>query len=626
MLRQLLCAAILCAVPALAQLPDVTTLKGIYNVRYLGVNTDPSDTAVGFSGTFTFDGNGNFTVTGQGTTAGAALKFQSTGQYTVFSSGSVAISNPFDPITANGTTLYGGVGSTGVVFASSTDTFFCDFFVAIPAATNATNATLKGSYRVASLEFLNGNFNASRDTFFNLTADGSGSLGNVSVVGTAQSLNGTATTQTSAGATYSVSGSGSGTMTLPAPNGVTAANTLLSGSKVLAVSSDGSLFVAGSNTGYDFVIGIQATANSATPLNGLYFSGYLQNFAPGSSDPNAGIYAGEGSANEIPSLSGLEIIHQRTNPDGFASYDQVYDDTFQFGSNGTVTYSDSAYAAGGNGNYAIGAGLGTSYMLVLYMKAPNVTGTGVFLNPQGVTNAANSAPFTAQYSPGEVITLYGTGLATSDATASAPFPLTLGGVQVLVSGTPAPVYSVCASCNPNQISAVIPYTVSSDPSVVMTFQVSKGGTLSNKVNGYAGATQPGIFTIPPGGISDGAIEHADGSVVTTANPAKPGETVAIFLTGLGAVDQNVTAGAAAPSNPLANVLADLAVYIGSGSNQTQATVAFAGLAPALGGLYQINVTIPTGMPAGDQLIEIVTSADGVNIDVDNAEATIPVGK
>src|SRR5215475_7015902 len=63
MLRQLLCAGILCALPALAQLPDQTTLKGIYNVRYLGVNTNPSDTPVGFSGTFTFDGAGNFTVT-----------------------------------------------------------------------------------------------------------------------------------------------------------------------------------------------------------------------------------------------------------------------------------------------------------------------------------------------------------------------------------------------------------------------------------------------------------------------------------------------------------------------------------------------------------------------------------
>jgi uncharacterized protein (TIGR03437 family) len=617
----------LCAVPALAQLPDKTTLKGIYNVRYLGVNTDPSDTAVSFQGTFTFDGNGGFTVTGQGVTAGASLKFQSSGQYNVFSSGAVALTNPFDPTTSNGTTLYGGVGSTGVVFASSTDTFYCDTFIAIPAASSAGNGTLKGAYRVASLEFLGGSFGASRDTFFNMTADGSGGLGNVTIAGTAQSLNGTATTQTSAGATYSVSANGSGTLNLPAPNGVSAANTLLSGNKVLYVSSDGSLFIAGSSTGYDFVIGIQANSNTATPLNGLYFTGYLQNFAPGTTD--GGIYAGEGSANEIPSLSGLELIHQRTNPDGFASYDQIYDDTFTFQGDGTATYSDSYYAAGGNGNYAIGAGASnTNYMLVFYMKAPAMNGSGVFLNPQGVVNAASSAPFTAQFSPGEVITLYGSGIATSDATASAPFPTTLGGVQVKVSGTSAPIYNVCASCNPQQISAVIPYSVSSDPTVAMTFQVINGSTASNTVSGYTGATSPGIFTIPPGGIYDGAIEHADGSVVTTSNPAKPGETVAIYLTGMGAVDKTVTAGAPAPSNPLANVSAPIAVYIGSGSNAQQATVQFAGLAPTLGGLYQINVTIPSNMSAGDQIIEIVTGVDlgnGTTYDVDFSEATIPIG-
>jgi uncharacterized protein (TIGR03437 family) len=103
----------------------------------------------------------------------------------------------------------------------------------------------------------------------------------------------------------------------------------------------------------------------------------------------------------------------------------------------------------------------------------------------------------------------------------------------------------------------------------------------------------------------------------------------MFVVGLGAVDKTVTAGAPAPSNPLANVVAPLAVYIGSGSNQQQATVQFAGLAPGLGGLYQINVTIPTTMASGDQPIEILTGVDfggGVQIDVDSFTASIPISK
>jgi uncharacterized protein (TIGR03437 family) len=290
-----------------------------------------------------------------------------------------------------------------------------------------------------------------------------------------------------------------------------------------------------------------------------------------------------------------------------------------------VTYSNSDgtpnsyYAAGGNGNYAIGTGAdNSSYMLVFYVKAPAMNGTGVFLNPQGVVNAGSFAPFTAQFSPGETITLFGSGLASSPASASTPFPATLGGVQVMVSGKPAPIYSV----SPTQISAVIPYSVSSDPSVPITFQVINNGTPSNTVNGYAGATSPGSFTVGANGISDGAITHADGTLVTAASPAKPGETVALYISGLGAVDKTVTAGAPAPSNPLANMSALVAVYVGD----QQATVQFSGLAPTLGGLYQINLTIPSGAASGSQFIEILTSVDGNSIDADNIEATIQIGK
>lgn len=643
MLRLSACAALLFAslsvlvVPASAQLPSAATLTGNYNVRYLGVLTDPSDTPVSFSGTFTFDGKGGYTVTGSGTTASGALKNLSSGTYTVYSSGMVELSNPFDPVTSNSTLLFGGVGANGVVIASSTDTLYCDFFVAIPQATNATNATLTGNYNVMSLEFPGGAFTNTRDTFFGVSADGKGGLGNVTVQGTSVSLSGAATTQTSAAATYSLTTNGSGTLTLPAPNGVTPANALLSGAKVLAVSPDGNFFIAGSQTGFDFIVGLKTLpAGQTAALNGLYFSTYLEDYLPGSSDPSAGIYSGEGAANEIASLQNTEIIHQRTNPDGFTSYDQIYQDQFQFTSNGTVNYTgDSFYAMGPNGDMAIGAGQGNSnYLLVIYLKAPTMNGTGVFLNPQGVVNAASSAPFTAQYAPGEVVTLYGTGIATTDANLTGlPFPNTLGNVQVMVSGGSgttainAPLYSVCATCSPQQISAVIPYNVTSSNSLI-TFQVINNGTQSNTVTGYLGNSAPGVFTVPPGGIYPGAIQHAaDFSLVSSSSPAKAGETVIIYLTGLGPVSPAVTAGSAAPSTNPAKVVNPVAVYIGG----QQANVTFSGLTPTVGGLYQINCTIPSGLSAGNQVVEILTSivvdsAGDLSVDVDAAEALIPIGQ
>ncbi len=59
-------------------------------------------------------------------------------------------------------------------------------------------------------------------------------------------------------------------------------------------------------------------------------------------------------------------------------------------------------------------------------------------------------------------------------------------------------------------------------------------------------------------------------------------------------------GAAGPSGTLSNATATIAAYIGG----VQATVTYAGLAPQLAGLYQINLTVPTGVTAGDNNLDI----------------------
>ena len=51
---------------------------------------------------------------------------------------------------------------------------------------------------------------------------------------------------------------------------------------------------------------------------------------------------------------------------------------------------------------------------------------------------------------------------------------------------------------------------------------------------------------------------------------------------------------------------------------TQATVTFAGLAPGLAGLYQMNVQVPTTVGPGNVYIEVVTDS------ADNVQVYIPV--
>ena len=54
-------------------------------------------------------------------------------------------------------------------------------------------------------------------------------------------------------------------------------------------------------------------------------------------------------------------------------------------------------------------------------------------------------------------------------------------------------------------------------------------------------------------------------------------------------------------------------------NGTPATATFAGLAPGLAGLYQLNVTVPSGLTAGNNVLDIAGP------DSYNSEAILPVG-
>ncbi len=634
-------AVILLVGPASAQLLSNASVKGAYNVRYFGTDSTTSDRPVAFAGTITFDGNsdsngyGGFTVTGQGAYQGtSSLNFLKSGQYAVLSSGMFFMTNPFDPngnttFTNFPTTVYAGVGANGAIVGSSTDTTFCDLFIAIPAAASANTASLNGAYYVGSMGFFNGDTTQTRGSFEKMTFDGNGGLGNVTINGTAQNLSNAATSQTSNGATYSVSG-GVGTLTLPAPEGVTASNQILAGAKTLYVAQDGSFFVAGDPAGFDVVVGVKAlSAGVDSAFPGLYWEGWVENYAVGSTAD--GMYGVSGSYYVVK--SGVQTGHQRTNEDGLGSYDVTYTGTVFSGTplapaaDGTQTFtltSGSAYAKyalGAGGNLILGAGVGNGgdYWVDVDVKAPQLTGSGVFLNPQYIFNGGSWSPVTSGVAPGEIIQLFGSNLAggTSQVQGGQAFPTTLGNVQVMINDVAAPLYYV----SPTQINAVVPYSEPADGSF-LDIKVVNNGTESNIASVYSWVASPGVFTLTANGIGDGAIRHLDGSIVTPDNPAKVGETVSMFLTGLGEVSPALTEGAVPPNSPLSNaVLPDIFI------DGQQAKVLFAGLTPGLAGLYQVNMTIPTGVTTGESVgIEIDAYDANDNFVTVNASATIPIGQ
>jgi uncharacterized protein (TIGR03437 family) len=227
-----------------------------------------------------------------------------------------------------------------------------------------------------------------------------------------------------------------------------------------------------------------------------------------------------------------------------------------------------------------------------------------------VLNGASFAPPTYPVSGGTILSLFGSGLAPSQQSAqSVPLPTSLAGVLVTVNGVPAPLFFVSAT----QINLQTPYATSGASARII---VNNNNVLSNEVAVPVAPTSPGIFSRNQNGIGPAIITHADFSLVTPADPALPGETVVIFLTGLGAVNPPIADGAQGPSaEPFSRVTdPNLLVEFGREAGGIQ----FAGAAPCCVGLYQINVEVPTTVVVGPAVPVAIQTTNGFSDLVDIA--------
>ncbi len=203
---------------------------------------------------------------------------------------------------------------------------------------------------------------------------------------------------------------------------------------------------------------------------------------------------------------------------------------------------------------------------------------------QALVNTATGQPRVA---PGAVASLYGTNLTQgTTAAASAPLPTTLGGTSVTINDTPVPLLSV----SPGQINMQLPFSLAAGPAIL---RVNNGAATSQPMVVQIDAVAPGIFR----------VTSSAGLAVDVNNPARLGDTLVVYMTGLGAVVPPATAGAAAGSG-----VATASVKVNLGG--IELTPSFAGLTPGSTGLYQVNVPIPAFLsPAA--AVPIYVTADGV---------------
>jgi uncharacterized protein (TIGR03437 family) len=605
-----------------------STLNGTYYFREViwSLSVSSPD-AYALYGTITFDGNGNYTV--QATEfdygQGGASTGTATGKYTIGAGGFGYVNSP----------LYGtsvqirGMVANGVFIGSATEGGFNDIFVAglIPSPSPATGS-FSGTYQMAYVNYpspVDGSF---YDAQFTLSPNGAGTASTSSMTGYYQEVNqstGAVTpysvTQGAASFKYTAA-NGAFVLNFPNFNTNSPTNTLLmSGQEYLYFSPDGNFVFGGSPFSPDMLIGVKTGGTSPLLSSPLFY--------------NAGVFGSNGDVityyGSFSLAQGNVVLHSRTfSADLDGAFDSMTTGTAP--TTAGATYSDPYfnYTIAGGGAYRIGFGLLNSPGIDIALAAPTFSGSGVYLNPTGVVNAGSYAPFTEGLSPGELLVLTGTNLAPNasigagDIATTATWPNNLNGVQVLIDGIAAPLYYVSAT----QIAAIVPYAASQFS--FATVQVNNNGSLSKIITEFVTTGTPGVFTNPANGIGYAAAEHTiNGSLITENSPAQPGETIAVYLTGLGQVFPPISDGApgsattlnstvntisASIDNPTTGVGTAAAVYKGVGY-----------LAPNYAGLYQVNITIPTGVTAGDNYLEIDMVNSAGNPTSVAEQAIIPIG-
>ena len=195
-------------------------------------------------------------------------------------------------------------------------------------------------------------------------------------------------------------------------------------------------------------------------------------------------------------------------------------------------------------------------------------GQWLVLAPQDLallsSGVVNGASFTPGIAPGGIFTIFGSGLSAAGSAST-----------VTINGESAQVLLA----TPFQINAQVPSDLA-PASYTMQVQ-SPFGSATQQV--AVSNTAPAIFL--QGSATQGAIFNQDGTVNSDTNPAVRGQSVVIYCTGLGAVTQQGTLSVA--TTPVTVVL--------PGSTLTPS---FAGLTPGSVGVYQVNLTLPGGMPPG----------------------------
>jgi uncharacterized protein (TIGR03437 family) len=264
----------------------------------------------------------------------------------------------------------------------------------------------------------------------------------------------------------------------------------------------------------------------------------------------------------------------------------------------TITADPTSLTAGTYpGTVTIASNAANSSMVIPVQFTVEAEGPPV-ANPSGAVNNGTFASGEA-LAQGDIAAVFGDQFtlgALAYPSGGPPLPTNVNGTEVLVNNIPAPLYFI----SNGQIDFEVPFEVAPGAT---TIQIVRNGQQGNLIAVKIAASAPRFLLLNGGPYA--VLNTPDSPPLVTGDPthpAKAGDIVIVYAIGLGQTNPVVKTGVAAPGGPnLANV-PDVKVCFGGATPFAKAvcfTPSFAGLAPTFVGLYQMNVTIPGGLPSGN---------------------------
>jgi uncharacterized protein (TIGR03437 family) len=286
----------------------------------------------------------------------------------------------------------------------------------------------------------------------------------------------------------------------------------------------------------------------------------------------------------------------------------------------------------------------------------------------GISYISNNASFAGPgtTTPGTIVSLFANGLGTTSQSTGFP-STTFQGISVTFNGTPAPLFHLTItppntktppfSIGAAQIDLLVPYELPYTGIVQVAVKTPTGSTLNYALT-MAAAT-PGMYNIQdpstktranilaqfnntawlnmpasmatalqnlPSSTFPGVCQTSFSALSVCGQPAKPGDVLVLYATGLGLATPNgdpngkpLTTGNLAPADgsTLYETVTTPTVMVGG----FPAKVLFSGITPGLTGEYQIDFQVPGGVTGDD--VPVILSVGSSPTDTHTMSIQIP---